>query len=156
MSTGLTRNATRLHDAPVWCVRLAQQTPPRIDGFSGSLSRLLRGCLLPIIWASLSIFNQARSQDVLTQHNDNTRSGTYVYEHSLNPSNVLPSRFGKLFERHVDGAIYAQPLYVQGVRTASRGIRNIVLVATMRNTVYAFDADDPSAFAPIWRRTLDR
>jgi hypothetical protein len=34
------------------------------------------------------------------------------------------------------------------------GPRNVVYVATMHNSVYAFDADDPDASSPLWRVSL--
>jgi hypothetical protein len=71
------------------------------------------------------------------------RTSANLYETRLKPSNVTPAKFGKLFSREVDGYIYAQPLYLSGVR-------NVVFVATMHNTLYAFDADDASASTPIW------
>src|SRR5450631_2677532 len=49
--------------------------------------------------------------DVLTQHNDNTRSGLNANETRLTPANVNPSSFGKLFTQNVDGIVVAQPLY---------------------------------------------
>jgi hypothetical protein len=94
------------------------------------------------------------SPNVLTQHNDNERTGANLQEVVLNTSNVNAQRFGKLFERVVDGHIYAQPLYVSNVTIPGRGIRNVVYVATMHNTVYAFDADDPNAATPFWSRSL--
>ena len=54
-----------------------------------------------------------RSQvSILTQHNDNARSGQNVNETVLNTSNVNPNGFGKLFWRTIDGFMYTQPLYV--------------------------------------------
>ncbi len=88
--------------------------------------------------------------NIITQHNDNGRTGANLTEGILNTSNVNPRQFGKLFTRRVIGAIYAQPLYVARVRTARRGIRNVVYVATMCNYVYAFDADNPSVSSPLW------
>ncbi|HTT40535.1 MAG TPA: hypothetical protein VMH32_23005 [Burkholderiales bacterium] len=96
----------------------------------------------------------AHAQDVLTQHNDNARTGANLHETHLNASNVNAQHFGKLFERSVDGSIYAQPLYASGVNTASHGVRNVIYVATMHDTVYAFDADDPHASSPLWTASL--
>src|SRR5258708_6583893 len=47
--------------------------------------------------------------NVLTQHNDNFRTGANLSESILTVSNVSTSQFGKLFTRAVDGQIYAQP-----------------------------------------------
>ena len=86
---------------------------------------------------------------VTTHHNDNGRTGQNLTEPVLNTSNVNVNTFGKLFSRAVDGQIYAQPLYVPGLSVAGR-IRNVVYVATQNDTVYAFDADDPTASLPLW------
>ena len=90
---------------------------------------------------------------VLTQHNDNARTGQNLNETALNTSNVNQNGFGKLFWRTVDGFIYAQPLYVSGL-TIQGATHNVVYVATQHNSVYAFDADDPNAPAPLWQVNL--
>lgn len=88
--------------------------------------------------------------NVVTQHNDNWRSGAYLHETQLTPQNVKDN-FGELCHRIVQGDIYAQPLYVRGVRTA-KGLKNLVFVATSQNWVYAFDADDTNQASPgiVW------
>jgi hypothetical protein len=92
---------------------------------------------------------------VLTRHNDNNRTGAYLQETQLNTSNVNQQQFGKLFAYHVDGQIYAQPLYVSNMNMADGDTHNVVYVATMHNTVYAFDADNPvAANSPLWSRSL--
>ncbi|MEP6918468.1 MAG: hypothetical protein ABJC89_22695, partial [Acidobacteriota bacterium] len=88
---------------------------------------------------------------VTTEHNDAARTGANLSEVVLTTTNVNVSQFGKLFERGVDDEIYAQPLYVEGVSIPGLGLRNVVYVATNSDTVYAFDADDPAASAPLWR-----
>src|SRR5262245_38566787 len=87
---------------------------------------------------------------VVTHHNDAARTGANLNETILTTTNVNVSQFGKLFERAVDDEIYGQPLYVQGVDVPGVGIRNVVYVATNNDSVYAFDADNPSASAPLW------
>jgi hypothetical protein len=91
---------------------------------------------------------------VLTQHNNNSRTGAYLGETILNTTNVNVSQFGKLFTRLVDGQLYAQPLYVSGVSIAGKGTHDVVYVATENNTVQAFDADDASATLPLWSVSL--
>src|SRR5262245_18626559 len=92
----------------------------------------------------------AAQTSVTTQHNDAARTGATLSETTLTTTNVNVSQFGKLFERAVDDEIYTQPLYVEGVNIPGVGVRNVVFVATNNDTVYAFDADDPAASAPLW------
>src|SRR5438046_227265 len=88
---------------------------------------------------------------ILTQHNDNHRSGADLNETILTPGNIDPQRFGQLFELPVAGAIYAQPLVAQNV-SIERQSRDVVYVATMHNIIYAFDAH--SVRPPWWQRHL--
>lgn len=90
---------------------------------------------------------------ILTQHNDNSRTGANLQEVKLNVSNVNQTTFGKLFTRQVDGGIYAQPLYIPNFTIGGRK-RNVVFIATQNNSVYAFDADDPAASSPLWQINL--
>src|SRR3984885_8373255 len=90
---------------------------------------------------------------VLTQRNDNARTGQNLNETTLNTSNVNKNSFGKLFSRTVDGLIFAQPLYVPGL-TIQGATHNVVYVATEHNSVYAFDADNPNEPAPLWQVNL--
>jgi hypothetical protein len=92
---------------------------------------------------------------VLTQHNNNIRSGANLQETTLNTSNVNVNEFGQVAARDVIGHIYAQPLYAPAV-PVSGATRNMVIVATMENWVYAFDADDLSPGAgPLWKKHLN-
>jgi len=96
---------------------------------------------------------------IFTQHNDNFRTGTNLLEKNLTTANVNPDQFGKLFERFVDGSVYAQPLVVPNVliRTPrdERGRRhNVLFVATMHNSVFAFDPDQLAVSGALWHRQL--
>jgi len=82
---------------------------------------------------------------VVTQHNDNTRAGLNNQELALTTANVNTAQFGKLFSLAVDDQVYAQPLVVGNLSIGS-GIHNVVFVATVNNTVYAFDADNGKAY----------
>ena len=94
-----------------------------------------------------------RAPHVVTQGNDVARTGAYLSETILTPSRIGAGSFGMLFARPVDGDVYAQPLYLWQLRFPS-GPRNVVYVATEHDTVYAFDADDPSASDPIWQTSI--
>ena len=86
-------------------------------------------------------------------HNDLQRSGHNMHETTLTPNNVNVQHFGKLFSQPVDGYIYAQPLYKEGVVLANKSVHNVVFVATMNDSVYAFDADSNtgSNAKPLWQ-----
>src|SRR5262249_9824754 len=49
---------------------------------------------------------------ILTYHYDAARDGVNSQEYLLTPQNVTKSKFGKLFSCQVDGAIYAEPLWM--------------------------------------------
>src|SRR5512146_1494559 len=53
--------------------------------------------------------------NVVTQHNDNQRTGANLHETILTPATVHSGKFGKLFARSVYGQPYSQPLYVHGL-----------------------------------------
>lgn len=80
------------------------------------------------------------SADVLSWHYNTGGTGANMAETVLTPSNVAPSTFGKLGAFPVDGYVYAQPLVRRGVSVPGYGTRDLLLVATENNTVYAFDA----------------
>jgi chitodextrinase len=89
---------------------------------------------------------------VLTYHNNLSRDGTNPKEYALTTSNVTPSSFGKVFTCAADGAIYAQPLWIPKVNVGG-GTHNVVLVATIRDSLYLFDADN-SPCTTYWSKTL--
>jgi len=85
---------------------------------------------------------------VLTQHNDNARTGAILSETVLNTKNVNKQQFGKKASLHVRGSVTAQPLYVPKLNIAG-ATHDVVYIATMHNFVYAFPADGSST-APLW------
>ena len=88
---------------------------------------------------------------VLTQHNDNFRTGANLSETKLSVTNVNSSTFGKLFSLPVDGFTSAQPLYAPNIVIPGQGTHNIIYVATAHDSVYAFDADSGTL---IWTKSL--
>jgi len=90
--------------------------------------------------------------NVLTYHNDNSRTGQNTSETILTTSNVNSTSFGKLFSQAIDSDAYAQPLYVSNV-TINGAVHDVVYVATMNDSVYAFDANSNtgSNASPLWK-----
>ena len=88
--------------------------------------------------------------DVLTYHNDDSRTGQNLRETLLTPANMNASNFGKLFVISVDGKVDAQPLYVSNVALAG-ATHNVLVVATEHDSVYAFDADTG---AKLWQVSM--
>ncbi len=80
------------------------------------------------------------TQSVTTYRFDHYQTGINPNESILRPSNVVAGTFGSLFATPIDGAAYAQPLYLSNL-TIGGVKRNVAFVATMHDSVYAFDAD---------------
>jgi len=89
---------------------------------------------------------------VLTQHNNNARTGWNDQETVLNTSNVNEKQFGRLFALAVDDQVYAQPLVVGNVYI-DNGMRNVVYIATVNNTVYAYDGDSGKLY---WEKNFSQ
>ena len=101
-----------------------------------------------------SIVSQAQTtpMPVLQRGYDANVSGANLTETILNASNVSPTTFGLLFKLPVDERVFAQPLWVPNVAIPNLGTHNVLYVATMNDTVYAFDADVGGA--PLWSVNL--
>ncbi len=91
---------------------------------------------------------------VLTQHNDLYRTGANLAETQLNVTNVNTKQFGLLYTLPVDDQVYAQPLVMTNVAVLGHGHRNLLLVATVNDSVYAFDSDSPIATDPLWHTSF--
>jgi len=112
------------------------------------------GCkwmLAPALLAGLAVQVQA-APAVLQRSYDAGVTNANLAETTLNTSNVGVNTFGLLFTLPVDDNLYAQPLYVPGVTIPGKGSHNLLIAATMNDTVYAFDADAPGA--PLWSLNL--
>src|SRR6202021_309547 len=80
---------------------------------------------------------------VTTSQYDNLRTGATLNAKTLAPQNVNARQFGKLGAFKVDGAVYAQPLFVPGVEIPGKGTHNVLFIATEHDSVSAFDATRP-------------
>jgi len=116
--------------------------------FATSGALLNRYFFVSAVAAALSV---AATAQVVTQHNDISRTGQNITETILAPSNVNASQFGKLASVPLDGFVAAQPLYLPGVTMSDGSVHNVVYVATMHNSVFALDAQSGSV---LWSRSL--
>jgi len=106
-------------------------TSPKVSALQFVVPALFAACLVPA----------ALSQNVLTYHNNNARTGLNAAETTLTLSNVNSASFGKLFEVTVDGLVDGEPLYLSAVPIPGSGTHNLLIVVTENDSVYAFDAD---------------
>jgi hypothetical protein len=114
--------------------RLSKLRPRSIAGLA--LWFLAAGCTCAI------------SQEVLTYHYNNARTGTNYAESILTLTNVNSASFGKLFTLAADGLVDAEPLYLSAVPIPGNGTHNLLIMATEHDSVYAYDADTG---AKIWQ-----
>jgi hypothetical protein len=89
---------------------------------------------------------------VYTYHNDLARDGVNTQEYALTSLSVNKSTFGRLFSCTVDGAVYAQPLWVANLKI-NGAQHNVIFVATQHNSLYAFDAD-ANPCVELWQVSL--
>jgi hypothetical protein len=94
----------------------------------------------------------AAQVSVVINRYDTLGTGANPRETILDSANVRPGVFGKLFSYAVQGAVFAQPLYLPGVGIPGKGVHNVIYIATMDDRIYAFDAD--RAGEPLWQREL--
>ncbi len=87
---------------------------------------------------------------VVTQHNDNNRSGVYPYETQLTPAQVLAHGMSVKYTFPVKGSINAQPLYVRRVPFKA-GPADGLFICDTGNNVYGIDANTG---VPKWAVTV--
>ena len=93
--------------------------------------------------------------DVLTYHDNNSRTGVQSAESTLTPSTVNSTSFGKLRTFPVDSYLFAQPLYVGGEGMPDGNVHNLLMAVTTHGTLYAFDADGNNpASGYLWSVSL--
>ncbi len=132
-------------------------TPARVLALVLSLFVIALLLPWPLAWAepAAPIPQSATERPtVATRSYSNARLGVITTETTLDTSNVNSASFGKLFSLDVDGQVYAEPLYLPAITVPGKGVHNVVYVATQHNSVYAFDADDPTQTAPLWTTNL--
>ena len=108
--------------------------------------------LLPVAVLICAFISVCSGQvTIATGRSDNQRSGANTNETILTPANVNSNQFGYLFNYAIDYQALAQPLYVPNV-TINGVSHNVVFVATMADSVYAFDADSNTGgnAQPLW------
>jgi hypothetical protein len=105
----------------------------------------------------VSVASMNDGQNMLTAHGDRYRLGWNAHETRLTPANVRVPDFGLQWRRHdllgQDGKparVYGQPLYVSA--TASGLGRDLVLIATASNDVFALDPGNQGA--TVWQTHL--
>jgi hypothetical protein len=94
-------------------------------------------------------------RSIATRSCDPARTGANNEETVLTASAVRGKGIAKLFSLAVsdDPRLEAQPLAIGGVRLEDGSVRDLILQASMGNTVFAFDA---ATGAPVWSRFLGR
>ena len=85
-----------------------------------------------------------------TRKGGNDGTGRQLNELVLTPTSVSSGKFGQLWSVGLDGSIWGQPLYMNGLNIGGK-LRNVVYVATNNDSVYAFDADTGTQ---LWKKNF--
>ena len=132
-------------------------TPVTITANSGELFRVVvsNSAGSVTINSAMLTFNPGTGTstvDIITYHDDNSRTGQNLNETALTLANVKSATFGKKGEFTVDGKVDAQPLYLSQVTIGGQK-KNVLYVATEHGSVYAFDADsiNGTTAAFLWK-----
>lgn len=91
------------------------------------------GCLVwSVLFSTMFLLLPLRltAQNVLTWHNDVSRTGQNLMETTLTLANVNSTQFGLKLKLPVDGHIFTQPLYVSTVSILGKGTHNVIYVGT--------------------------
>jgi hypothetical protein len=133
--------------------RQAERKGPRLHTLY-TFFTILGICTFAVVSFGAIVGRRAVPVNILTANGDNYRTSANLQETQLTPANVMTGHFGKLGSFSVDGQVYAQPLYVSSLAFSGGSTHNVLFIATMHNTVYAFDADRVSGSAPLWSVNL--
>lgn len=95
----------------------------------------MRSFIVALLFTTIAL-----AQSVTTAHNDLSGSSAYPNETNLTLTNVVTGKFGlRCSTDTLDGLVFAQPLFIAS-QTVSGTVRDLLIVATMHNSIYAFDA----------------
>ena len=107
------------------------------------LRNILPLCLISTALAQAPV--SGIMQPVTTRAFDNSRSGANTHETTFTAANVKAQGIRKYFNLPLEGdarGTEAQPLILPSVTMPDGNKRDVVIVASMNNLVYAFDAND--------------
>lgn len=97
----------------------------------------------------LALISTAFGQAVLNVHNDLGGTGATTTETQLTPTSVVAGKFGLLGYYTVDDDVFGQILYAPAISIGGT-IHDIVLIVTVNNSLYAFDANVPGS-TYLWK-----
>ena len=122
---------------------------PNAGKYEGSSGWNAPTVIVPIL--SDCEFPDYRSDDVLTQRNDNNRTGT---SHVTGIDQDTVDHFKRLGSFPVNGVVLSQPLYAHSAMVDN--VRQpVLIVATSTNDVYAFSPSEHRT-QPLWHTSLGR
>src|SRR4030095_14123643 len=103
-----------------------------------SIVAILVGYLCGVVVRAGTVVN------VTQEHNNPSRDGVYI-DAAFTPSAAANLTRDLAFDGTISGAVYAQPLYIEGGPSGP-----MIIAVTEMNNVYALDA---TTGLPIWSRT---
>jgi len=95
------------------------------------------------VTSTFSLASTPALAQVTTSQYNNLRTGATFNEKILTTQNVNSKQFGNLGAFKVDGAVYAQPLFIPSVEIPGKGTPDVLFVATEHDSV------DPGATPSI-------
>lgn len=128
-------------------------TPARLPKQEFVISHLPDRGLHPNAAKGLKRLYSGTPVDVLRYHNDNYPTGWNQSETDLTPATIKSASFGQLTTLNVDGNVIAQPLMVSNFKMPDGTTHNVLIVATGRDSVYAYDAQD---YSILWQVSLGK
>jgi outer membrane protein assembly factor BamB len=112
----------------------------------------MRWLSLACLLLTSSLTRAAKHVEVLTRSYNNQRTGANLSEKKLKPSKIDAAHFGKLFMMPVDDQVFSGLLYAADIPVNGKK-QNVLYVATVNNSVYAFNADVYGP--PLWQRNYN-